>query len=173
MMNPHCQKFEKLVDLEAAGWLLPEEDALLANHLQSCASCRQQADAADQIAQLLANSAVTAAPVIDLAAFPAPAKHNLWKWLLVSAAAACLVLALRIPQAVSTSAPVGLPVTVVSTALQQEKLAALSAALPSLATYRQAASLSDHDLDRLLAAHNRCIDLYAPPTTILTHRITR
>ena len=40
-MNPHCQKFEKLVDLEAAGWLLPEEDALLADHLQSCASCRQ------------------------------------------------------------------------------------------------------------------------------------
>ncbi len=166
-MNKTCDNFEQLIDLKAAGWLSADEAADLERHLQSCPACRAQAEAAESAARLLAELPAPAAPVIDVASYPAPASRRPWLLVLIPAAAACLMLGLWMHSSNSSAPPVPGPVSEHMPTPELDNVRILAEAPPTLATYRQALSLSDDDLDRVLDAHDRQIALYKPRLGLL------
>lgn len=169
MKNQLCHEYEELVDLKVAGWLSTEEVGRLEAHLKSCTACRAHAEAAAGAGRLLAALPAPTAPRIDVALYRAPrARCRRWTWLFVPAAAACLVLAFWLPDTRAGRAPAPDAVTASPVRPTRILVQELSEAPPTVATYRQAASLSDDELTQVLAAHDRQIDLYEPVPALLS-----
>ena len=153
-MKPSCEPFDPLIDLDAAGWLSAGERASLRAHLDTCAACRARRE----------RSVAIAAALRDIPAPPPPAawrppRHR--RAIVISlvtaglAAAAALLLFLPRPQPAPEPPP--------------PRLARMMGQPPTLAAYRDASSLTEGELDQLLAAHDRQINLHEPPQPRFAH----
>lgn len=160
-----CQGFSKQIDLLAAGWLSSRDNADLNKHLEMCPDCQKQLSAAKQIASLIGDSQAPSAPMVNAYAMPARDVSTIPRPAWVGLCAATCVALLgwlvlqRLPAGKETS-----PLESQS----QSGIVELSESPPTFETYTRALSLSDTDLDRLLAAHARNVDFYEPNPMRLT-----
>ncbi len=94
-----CDKFERLIALDAGGDLTPEEGVRVQAHLETCAPCRELARALSESQAALRSLAEDDLDDRALAAWgtrfrrPEPAAPRRWRWAWAAAAAMALLAA--------------------------------------------------------------------------------
>jgi hypothetical protein len=94
-MNAPCPNWMESIDLDAAGWLSPQEKASLNRHLTECPACAS----AHQKSQNLAAGLRAAAPVLEFVPDKVPTRKGsgaFLPWAL--ALAACLAVVFLLPR---------------------------------------------------------------------------